>query len=239
MSGHSKWSKVKHQKETTDAVKGKIFTKMSSAIMIAVKEGGGGDPNSNFRLRLAIEKAKSHNMPKENIERAIEKAVKAGSEGGMEQHVYEAFAPGGVGIIIEATTDNKQRTVSEIKNTLERHGGVLASSGSVSHLFDYVGFIEVTKTGKTFDQIMEIALDAGAIDLSDQEKAVDIYTSHDHLHKIKEELVKKGLTVTESELIYKAVSIVSIENPNQMKKTEELLQILEERDDVAAVFANL
>lgn len=239
MSGHSKWSKVKHQKETTDAVKGKIFTKMSSHIMMAVKEGGGGDPASNFRLRLAIEKAKSANMPKENIERAVDKAVKAGSEGGMEEHLYEAFGPGGIGIIIQATTDNKQRTVAEIKNTLERNGGVLATSGAVSHLFNYVGYIGVKKNDKTFDQIMEIALTVGAIDLSDEGEMVDIYTNHNDLHKIKEELIKKGLTVAEDELIYKALSPMSIEDPKEKEKVEELLQILEERDDVQAVFANI
>src|SRR3989344_3595914 len=146
MSGHSKWSKVKHQKESTDAAKGKIFTKMASSIIIAVKEGGGiADPASNFRLRLAIEKARSVNMPKENIERAIEKGKGKSGEGSLERVVYEAYGPGKSGLIIEAATDNHQRAAAEVKNTLDRGGGVLASPGSVSYLFKHAGMLIINK----------------------------------------------------------------------------------------------
>ena len=135
MSGHSKWSKVKHQKEAVDAVKGKLFTKTANAIIIAVKEGGGiTDPESNFKLRLAVERAKSINMPKENIQRAIERAGKADSVSNLTEAIYEAFGPRGIGILIKVTTDNRMRTVAELKNILERSGGVLASSGAVSNI---------------------------------------------------------------------------------------------------------
>jgi YebC/PmpR family DNA-binding regulatory protein len=237
MSGHSKWSKVKHQKAVTDAVKGKAFTKLSYQIMLSVKEGGGGDPASNFKLRLAIDKAKAMNMPKDNIERAIDKGVSAGKEGGMMQAVFEGFGPGGVGIIIDTTTDNNKRTVSELKNILERHGGSLATTGAVSHGFSFVGYLSVSKEGKSFDDILLIALDAGAQDAVDSPEEVDIFTNHSDLHKIKEVLLKNGLKVGESELVYKPNLLISVDK-SLTEKIEELLTLLEDRDDVQAVYAN-
>ena len=165
MSGHSKWSKVKHQKESSDAAKGKIFTKMASAIIIAVKEGGGIDPSSNFRLRLAMEKAHAANMPKENIERAIEKGRGKSGEGTLEKVVYEAYGPGKSGLIIEAATDNHQRTTAEVKNVLDRGGGVLAAVGSVSYLFKYVGLVKIRKDNLNSLDAMNLAIEAGGVDI--------------------------------------------------------------------------
>ena len=161
MSGHSKWSKVKHQKATTDVVKGMAFTKAARAITIAVHEGGGiGDPAHNFHLRLAIEKAREVNMPKDNIERAIEKGMGSGGAQ-IEQITYEGYGPGGVAILIEAATDNRQRTVSAVKNLLDRAGGSLGSPGAVFYLFKPCGIITVPKT-VGFDMLFEAALSAGA-----------------------------------------------------------------------------
>lgn len=240
MSGHSKWSKVKHQKEATDAVKGKVFTRLSKAIIIAVKEGGGNtDPNFNFKLRLAVDKARSANMPKENIERAIEKAKGAGANGTMiEEVIYEAFGPAGVGIIIEAATENKQRTVAEVKNVLERNGGVLAGTGAVSHLFKHVGCITVLKKNKTFDEIMEVSMNIGALDLADSPDSVEVYTVPSDLHKVKDVLTKAGIEVTSSELIYKPVSVVPVNDQSRAKQVLRLLSTLELVEDVDRVFAN-
>lgn len=239
MSGHSKWSKIKHQKEVTDAAKGKVFTKIASAIIIAVREGGGiTDPEANLRLRLAIEKARSCNMPKENIKRAIERGKRTGGEGQLEQVVYEAFGSKGVGIIIETATDNKQRTVAEIKNVLERGGGVLATSGAVAHFFQLMGLINVSRGEKTFDEVMEAAINAGAVDLEDANDVIEVYANPTDLHKVKEELSKNGFFVSSFELFYRPKTVVPIETREEGKKFLELLAALEEIDDVQKVSAN-
>lgn len=239
MSGHSKWSKVKHQKEATDAVKGKVFTKLANAIIIAVREGGGvTSPETNFKLRLAIERARSANIPKENIERAIQKGKGAVSGEGLSEVVYEAFGPGGVGIIIQAATDNKQRTVAELKNLLERSGGVLATSGAVSHFFEFVGLITLPKGEKSYDEIMEGALNAGATDLEETGQQVEIYTPSHDVHKVKENLVTFGFPVSSFELFYRPKTLIPITDPSTAGRILHLLSTLEERDDVQKVFAN-
>lgn len=239
MSGHSKWSKVKHQKETTDAVKGKIFTKIANAITIAVRQGGGNsDPNSNFHLRLAIDKAKSYNIPKENINRAIERAVKGDGGEELSEVIYEAFASQGVGLIIQAATDNKKRTVAEIKNLLERSGGVLTGSGAVSHLFELAGQINI-KSHKTFDEIFELILESNALDLSQEDDYFAVITVPNDLHKVKEALQKKNLEVISADLIYRPKTTVKLADQNSLEKTLQLIISLEERDDVQKVFSNL
>jgi YebC/PmpR family DNA-binding regulatory protein len=238
MSGHSKWSKVKHQKEVTDAVRGKIFTKMSAAIAIAIREGGGiTNPNDNFKLRLTMEKARSVNMPKENIERVIERAKAAGGSA-LETVVYEAFLPGGVGAIIEATTDNHQRTVAAVKNTLDRNGGVLASSGAVSHLFAYVGKIIVALGNKSSDQLMEDALNAGAIDIEGGDGEGTVVVQPTDLHKVKVALEKAGYTVISAELTHTPTTLVPVTETDVVKRVLRLLELLEDLDDVQRVSAN-
>lgn len=239
MSGHSKWSKVKHQKEATDATKGRIFTKMASAIIIAVKEGGGtADPSSNFRLRLAIEKAKAANMPKENIERAIEKGVGHGEGANLEKVVYEAFGPGKAGIIIEATTDNHQRTTSMIKNVLDKGGGVLTAQGAVSYLFTYLGLIEAGKNGKSYDDMMNFTIEAGGEDIAEEDGGYDIYTNPMDLHKVKEELEQKNISIKNAELIYKPNMQVNV-SPEEGSKLKNLIANLEDLEDVQKVYTNV
>jgi YebC/PmpR family DNA-binding regulatory protein len=239
MSGHSKWSKIKHQKGTTDAIKGKVFTKMSKAILIAVKEGGGNtDPNFNFKLRLAIDKARHVNMPKENIERAIEKAKGSGSGVVFQEALYEGFGPMGVGLLIKTATDNKQRTVAEIKNVLERNGGSLATSGAVSHFFTFVGLIQVEKRDMTFDHIFEIALTVGAQDLEDEGDQVAIYTDHTDVHTIKEKLTEKGLAVLNAELYYRPSIQIDVNEKTVANRLIHLLDVIEELDDVQKVYSN-
>jgi len=240
MSGHSKWSKVKHQKESTDAARGKIFTKLANAIIVAVREGGGTvDPSSNFRLRLAIEKAKSFNMPKDKIDRALQRGKGIGSDEVVEQVMYEAFAPGGVGMIIEAITNNRQRTVAEIKNILERSGGRLATAGAVSHLFQYTGVITVEKKDKSFDQLMETAINLGASDIKEANDMVDIYTTPADLHKVKEELVKNGIAISSWQLSYRPMATVPVEKAQTRDTLGKLIANLEEIEDVHKVYVNL
>ncbi len=209
MSGHSKWSKVKHQKATTDVVKGAAFTKAAAAIIVAVREGGGiTDPDKNFRLRLAVEKAHDVNMPKENIERAIERG--AGSEGRTIESInYEAYGPGGVAIIIDAATDNRQRTVAEIKNTLDRHGGVLAAPGAVDFLFRRLGVIIIPKTPALgFDAILEKAINAGADDVVAQN---DLFEIGSLLATPKDTKVIKGQHIHKTLPTYLAKRVEEIE----------------------------
>lgn len=239
MSGHSKWSKVKHQKEVTDSAKGKIFTKIAKAIAVAIKESGGNaDPNFNFKLRLAIEKARSVNMPKENITRAVDHGKGIGEGAHIEEAIYEGFGPAGIGLLIKTATDNRQRTVSEIKNTLDRGGGVLATSGAVSHLFMFVGLIHVKKDQKTFDEMFEAALGAGADDLEDEGDDVAIYTNHADVHRVKEALTQKGFTVTNFELYYRPQMVIPVLDQALALRLIKLLSLLEELDDVQKVYTN-
>lgn len=238
MSGHSKWSKVKHQKEDSDKIKGKIFTKLANAIITAIRQGGGNaDPNFNFKLRLIIDKARRYNMPKDNIERAVKRAKGASSDVNIEDVVYEAFGPGGVGLIIEATTDNKLRTVSVLKNILTRHGGILVESGGVSHLFRYVGLITLDKNSMNFDKIMDEAINLGAIDITEGE-CVSIITHSKDTHRIKMALEKIGLIIQSIELIYQPLSGSIINNDKINNSIKVLIDALEEDDDVQKVFVN-
>lgn len=239
MSGHSKWSKIKHQKASTDALKGKLFTKLANSIACAIKEGGGiFDPDNNFRLRMAIEKARNFNMPKENIDRTIERFARESSSLNMTHAYYEGFAPGGIGLIIEAVTDNKQRTVSNIKNILERGGGTLAASGSVAHMFSHVGFIEVLRGERSDDQIMEDAIETGAADIEAGDTTFEIYTDPSSLHKVKEQLGNKGYQIATAELTFRPHSTVAVSDKKQAQQILQLLDSVEEIDDVQRVYAN-
>ncbi len=236
MSGHSKWSKVKHQKATTDVIKAMAFTKAARAITIAVREGGGGNPAHNFRLRLAIEKAHEVNMPKDNIERAIEKGA-GGGGASMEQILYEGYAPHGVAMIIEAATDNRQRTVSAIKNLLDRTGGTIASPGAVSYLFERVGILTVPKENLTYDALFEAALEAGANDVVETTDMFEVYTTVAALLTVKQGLVNKNIIIDNTEIIMKPVTVVPLDDA-KMTKLEQLVDELESLDDVQHVFTN-
>ncbi len=238
MSGHSKWSKVKHQKATTDAVKANAFTKASRGLTIAVREGGGiADPDKNFRLRLAIEKARGVNMPKENIERAIARGIGTGA-GAIEQLHYEGYGPGGVAVLVEAATDNRARTVSAIKNIFDRAGGTLASPGAVSYLFVRSGIITVPRTGHTTDELLALALDAGADDVREKEDMYEIYAAPARLAAVRQTLEEKGIVIDNAALIMKPTSCVPVTD-GIADRVERLTEALEESDDVQHVYTNI
>ena len=238
MSGHSKWSTIKRQKGVADAKRGQLFTKLSQAITIAVKQGGGViDPNSNFKLRLAMDKGRGANMPKEIIQRAIEKA-KGGAGGDMEELVYEGFGPGGVAFIVETVTDNKQRTVSEVKNSFDKNGGNLGAQGSVSYLFKKAGEIVIKKNGKSSDEILDIALDAGVEDMEEGDDVVYLYTDPQNLIHVRNALSEKDLVVDSAELVFRAETTISVDEGIE-NKIFSLLEKLEDLDDVQKVYTNL
>lgn len=239
MSGHSKWSKVKHQKAVTDAVKGSAFTKASRAITIAVREGGGvADPTMNFKLRLAVEKAKQVNMPKDTIERAI---AKGKGEGGniLENIVYEGFGPHGVAFVIEATTDNRMRTVSSVKNILDRNGGSLGGPGAVAYLFRRLGICVVPKSSvKGYDEFLESALEAGADDVVEKDDVFEVYSTVQTLDQVKQKLESVGIPIEHTEIIHRPMTSVPV-NDEQRRAVESLAESLEELEDVQNVYYNV
>ncbi len=239
MSGHSKWATIKRQKNVTDIKRGLTFTKLSNAITIAVKQGGGiTDIESNFRLRLAVEKAQEATMPKENIQRSIDRA--AGKLGGvMEEVVYEGFAPFGVSLMIEAASDNSQRTTSEIKNIFNKEGGNFGKPGSVAYQFKQVGKIIVKKEGKTFDQIFEIALDAGAEDILEGEEGYVIYTQASDVSSVRNKLSEKEVQISSTDLIRIPLTMVSLADKEQYDRVINFIHKLEDLDDVQKVYSNL
>lgn len=237
MSGHSKWATIKRQKGTTDIKRGQQFTKLANAIVIAVRQGGGADPAMNFKLRLAIDKARMYNMPKENIERAVAKATGALGGGDLHEALYEGFAPGGAAILIEAVTDNKQRTVSEVKNVLEKNGGTLASQGGVSYLFHHLGEIAAATAGKTPDELLDLAIEIESDDYLEEEGDVIFYVESKQLAAAKKILEERGMTVSSSELVYKPLNMIEVTSEVK-EKLSHLVEKLEELGDVQNVFLN-
>jgi len=236
MSGHSKWATIKRAKGVTDAKRGQLFTKIAGMIAIAVKEGASSDPDINPRLRLAMDKAKSANMPKDSIDRAIQKGSGVGSGAQLEEVVYEGFAPGGAAMIVVAVTDKKQRTVAEVKNILEKNGGSLGAQGSVAYQFDRVGEIIAKTNGKTEDEMMELALLSGADDVEIESEIAFFYTQPTNLMQVKKALEDSGVIIEEAEIIYKPK--VFINSPEIQGRIEDLMQKLEDLDDVVKVYTN-
>lgn len=238
MSGHSKWSTIKRQKGVADAKRGQAFTKISNAITIAVRQGAGvTDPNSNFKLRLAIEKAREANMPKDNIDRAIKRAEGKG-EGVVEEIMYEGFGPGGVAFIIETVTDNRQRTFSEVRNIISKNGGNLGEPGSVSYLFDKVGEIVVQKGPKSFDEVFSVCLELGVDDIEDDDQVFFVYVSPSNLFDIKKQLEEKQFLIESAEIVYKPKTSIELPEVDQ-EKIFSIAEKLEELDDVQKVSHNL
>ncbi len=233
MSGHSKWSTIKRQKETKDQARGKIFSKLAKSISVAVKSGGGPNPDSNYKLRIVIETARAANMPKGNIERAISRA--ASEAANIEEVAYEGFGPGGIGIIVEAVTDNRNRTGQEIKNIFERGGGSFAP-GALSHIFAQKGFILVEKKGKTDEQILKL-IDLGVEDVEEGEDGIEVYTPPAKLFEEKKNLEQAGFRVKESGLVQKPKTLVPIE-AGDSQKAMALLHALEDHEDVEDVYTN-
>jgi len=236
MSGHSKWASIKHKKMAMDARRGKIFTKLIREIMMATKMGGP-NPDVNPRLRMAIERAKSFNMPNENIQRAIKKG--SGEEGGVsfEQVSYEGYGPGGVAIYIEVLTDNKNRSAAEIRSIFSRHNGNLAGAGSVTWMFERKGLITVKKDVVDEDTLLGIILDAGAEDLKTESDRYEIITSPENFENVKKSLEEKNIEIETSSLTLLPKNTVRVEG----KDAEQLLKLLdslEECEDVQAVYSN-
>ena len=231
MSGHSKWATTKRQKAVVDAKRGALFTKIGNQIAIAARQGT--DPAMNPSLAMVLEKARRANMPKANIERAIQRASDK-SAAALIEEVYEAYGPGGVGIIIEVATDNKNRTLPDVRHTLDKNGGRMADSGSVMFQFARKGVIEVAEKG---DEVMMAALDAGAEDVVDEDENTVIYTDASDLMKVNKALGEAGFTVTSAEVQYVPSSYVPVEGESA-EKLEKLLSAIDDLDDVTNVYTN-
>ena len=238
MSGHSKWSQIKRQKGTADVKRGQVFSKLAKAIAVAAKEGGSSDPAVNYKLRVAIETAKTYNMPKENITRAIEAGAGISVGVSLEEVTYEGFAPAGVAVLVDVLTDNKNRTLSEIKKVFERGGGTLLGVGSVAWNFEKKGQITVKLNGKTPDEILTIAADSGADDVEILDAIAQIYSAPEKLTLLKEELTRQGLKVETAELTMKPKTIVKVEDSGRARQILSLVDNLDNLDDVQKVYAN-
>lgn len=238
MSGHSKWSTIKRQKGAADVRRGAAFTKIGNAITIAVKQGGGiADPDQNPRLRIAVEMARNANMPKDNIERAILRATSKEAKD-LSELTYEGFAPGGVSVLVEAVTDNPNRTTSEVKNLFNKSGASFAGPGAVAYQFDQTGEISILKKDKSIDDIFLSVAELGALDVEDRGEEIVVYTQVSDLSKIKEGLVSLGFEVTSAEISRKPKNVVQVEETNK-EKIVNFLSSLEDMDDIQKVYSNI
>ncbi len=231
MSGHSKWETTKRQKAVVDAKRGALFTKIGNQIAIAAR--AGQDPAMNPSLAMVLEKARHANMPKANIERAIARAADKNAAAMIEE-TYEAYGPAGVGIIIEVATDNKNRTMPEVRHTLDKNGGRMADPGSVMFQFSHKGVIFISDKG---EEALMTALEAGAEDASEEEDGIEIITAQTDLMKVRQALIDAGMTVTSAELKYVPNTTVPVEGEDE-EKVEKLLDAVDDLDDVVNVFTN-
>ena len=237
MSGHSKWNNIKNKKAKTDAQKGKIFTKIGKEIAIAVREGGP-DPNNNSKLRDLIAKAKSNNVPNDNIDRAIKKASGANAVV-YEEIVYEGYGPSGVAVIVETATDSRNRTASDMRHFFDKYGGNLGQSGCVSFMFEDKGVIIILREDNIDeDALMEAALEAGAADFSSDEESFEILTEKDDLYAVRDALVGLGYTIESAEMDKIPNNYVTLSNEDDIKNMNLLIEHLEESDDVQEIYHN-
>jgi len=238
MSGHSKWATIHRQKEIKDAHKGQIFTKMANAITIAVRAGGGiSDSNTNFRLRLAIEKAKAANTPNDNIQRAIKAGIGNENSSSWEEINYEGFASGGVVVIVETATNNKNRTSSLIRNLFEKSGGSMGTPGAVSFQFKRIGLIRLKKEANFEEQELYL-IDLGAEDIVELGDNLEVYFPVERLNEIKNKLEEQGKNIFETEIILKPTSLITISDIATVQKIIKFIDTLEEQDDVQRVYTN-
>ena len=240
MSGHSKFANIKHKKEKNDAAKGKIFTKIGRELAVAVKEGGGPDPANNSRLRDVIAKAKSNNMPNDTIDRNIKKAAGEGAEDNYEHITYEGYGPNGTAIIVKTLTDNKNRTASNVRNAFTKGSGNVGTPGCVSFMFDEKGQIFVAKEdcGMDADELMMLALDAGAEDFSEEEESFEILTAPADFSEVRLKLEEAGIPMAEAEVTMIPQTYVDLTSPEDIKNIQKTLDLLEEDDDVQDVYHN-
>ena len=239
MSGHSKFANIKYKKEKNDAAKGKIFTIIGREIAVAVKEGGP-DPNNNSRLRDVIAKAKANNMPNDTIERGIKRAAGDAGSVNYERVTYEGYGPGGIAIIVEALTDNKNRTASNVRNAFTKGNGSLGTTGCVSYMFDQKGqiIIDREECDMDADDLMMTALDAGAEDFSEEEDSFEILTSPEDFSAVREALETQGIPMAEAEIKMIPQNYVALSDENDIKFLNRTLDLLDDDDDVQAVYHN-
>ena len=237
MSGHSKFANIKHKKEKNDAAKGKIFTVIGREIAVAVKEGGS-DPNNNSKLRDVIAKAKANNVPNDTIERGIKKAAGDINSVNYEQNTYEGYGPNGVAIIVETLTDNKNRTAANVRAAFTKGGGNIGAQGCLSYMFDKRGLIVVDKEECDIDadELMMLALDAGAEDFSEEEDSYEIFTSPEDFSEVREKLEKKNIPMADAEITMIPQNYVDLSSEEDIKKMNRILDLLDADDDVQNVY---
>jgi YebC/PmpR family DNA-binding regulatory protein len=237
MSGHSKWSSIKHKKAATDAKRGQLFTKLARAISVAAREGGG-DPDSNFTLAAAIEKAKGYSMPKDNIQRAIDRGTGAGGDADqIERVVYEGYGPGGAALLVDALTDNRNRTGAEVRNIFDKSGGNLGEPGSVAWQFEKKGVVLVDGDRYDEDDLMP-AIDAGAEDVVPEDDMLKVTTAPTDLAAVSAALEEAGIDVRSAELAMEPNAVVEIAEETEARALVRLMEALDDHDDVEAVHAN-
>jgi YebC/PmpR family DNA-binding regulatory protein len=238
MSGHSKWAQIKRQKGANDAKRGQIFTKLAREIAIAARQGGG-DPDANFRLRLAVQRARSLNMPQENIQRAIQRATGSGEDAQqLDEVTYEGYGPGGVAIFVEAVTDNRNRTVAEVRNVFTRNGGSLGENGSVAWLFEPRGIVAVSLDGHDADEVTLQAIDAGAVDVNQDGSMLEIYTELENLEPVRQVMEREGLAIETADRAFVPKTMISLDD-QKATQVVRLIERLEDLDDVQNVSTNL
>ena len=237
MSGHSKWNNIKRKKEATDGAKAKVFTKIGREIAVCVKEGGG-DPNNNSKLRDLIAKAKSNNVPNDNIDRVIKKAMGDGDKTSYEANVYEGYGPSGVAVIVETLTDNKNRTAGDIRHYFDKFGGNLGTSGCVSFMFSDKGILVIENKGYDEDKVMDDVFDAGASDFSMDDEAIEIEAEPSDVGAVREALEAKGYTVLSAEVEKIPATYTTLTDEDAIRKMGLLLEHLEDNDDVQNVYHN-
>jgi YebC/PmpR family DNA-binding regulatory protein len=236
MSGHSKWSTIKHKKASADAKRGKVFTRLAKEITVAAREGGG-DLSTNIRLRLVVDKAKAANMPKDNIERAIKRGTGELEGGALEEIVYEAYAPHGVGVLIEVVTDNRNRVIAALRHTFNKQGGNMADAGAVAWQFTRNGYISLSDAFDE-DEIFLVAADAGADDVTFEDGLAEVYTAIEELQGVRSALEEAGYSPKEVSLIFVPNSTLELIS-TQALQVLKLVEILEDLDDVQNVYTNL
>ena len=237
MSGHNKWSKVKNVKGKEDAKRAKIFTKMARMIMVATREGGG-DPSYNASLKMAIDKAKAENMPNDNIERAIKKGLGEADDSVFIETLYEGYGPEGTAVIVECLTDNKNRTASNVRYALDKNGGNLGTSGSVTFQFDYKGILLLADKAYDADEVMMDALDSGAEDVRKEHDQIMILSEADTFTAVKDALSEKGYEFDVAQLGYLPKNTVEITDPDNITNMKKMIEMLEDDDDVQEVYTN-
>ncbi len=235
MSGHSHFATIKRQKGLKDAAKGNIFGKLSKNISIAIKSGGGTNPDMNFKLRIAIDKAKEFNMPKDNIDRILKSAAE--KQENIEEITYEGFGPYGTSVLVEVVTDNKNRSAQEFKNIFEKAGGNIAGPGAVSYNFDHKGYLLVKKDTDVDSQTLTL-IDLGVDDVEDTEEGLEVIVKPEELSLVRNKVEEAGFSVIRAELRMIPKNYVTIENPEHIEKVTNFLEALEDHDDVQRVFSN-